>query len=129
MSCKLMIIDDDDDIRESLVDLLTHEGFTARGVRGGQEALSQLTWEQFLPDVILLDMFMPQMGGDQLRIVLQKHPRWSRIPIVVCSGDTIPLEVRSSVFGVLQKPFDLDRLIEILKCACRPTVKETARVS
>jgi DNA-binding NtrC family response regulator len=118
MTCKLMIVDDDEDIRDSLVDLLQTEGYEAVGVASGALALSQLTWEQFLPDVIVLDLWMPQMGGDQLRTVLQRHPKWSRIPIILCTGDLVPDEVRTTVFGVLQKPFDLDRLFAMVESAC-----------
>jgi CheY-like chemotaxis protein len=118
VTCKLMIVDDDEDIRESLVDLLQTEGYEALGVASGATALSQLTWEQFIPDVIVLDLLMPQMGGDQLRTVLQRHPRWSRIPIILCTGDLVPDAVRTAVFGVLQKPFDLERLFAMVKSAC-----------
>lgn len=118
MTCKLMIVDDDQDIRESLVDLLQTEGYEAVGAASGATALSQLTWEQFVPDVIVLDLLMPQMGGDQLRTVLQRHPKWSRIPIIVCTGDLVPDDVRTSVFGVLQKPFDLERLFALVEKAC-----------
>jgi DNA-binding NtrC family response regulator len=118
MPCKLMIIDDDPDIRESLVDLLTQEGYAAQGVPTGIIALSQMTWDKFVPDVILLDLFMPAMSGDQLRLVLQKHLRWSKIPIIVCSGESVPQEIRIAVFGVLQKPFDLERMLGLVKSAC-----------
>jgi CheY-like chemotaxis protein len=118
MACKLMVVDDDKDIRESLVDLLEAEGFEALGVPGGASALSHLTWEKFIPDVMVVDLFMPQMGGDQLRAVLQKHPRWSRIPIIVCTGDSVPAEIRAQVFGVLQKPFDLEELLKLVRSAC-----------
>lgn len=118
MACKLMIVDDDEDIRESLVDLLQTEGYDAVGVASGATALSQLTWEQFVPDVIVLDLWMPQMGGEQLRAVLQQHPKWSRIPIILCTGDLVPDDVRTNVFGVLQKPFDLERLFSMVKQAC-----------
>ena len=118
MACKLMVVDDDKDIRESLVDLLEAEGYEALGVPGGAVALSHLTWEKFIPDVIVVDLFMPQMGGDQLRAVLQKHPKWSRIPIIVCTGDTVSPETRAAVFGVLQKPFDLEQLLDLVRNAC-----------
>jgi CheY-like chemotaxis protein len=118
MTCKLMIVDDDKDIRESLVDLLEAEGYVAIGVSSGTVALSQMTWEQFVPDVIVLDLFMPQMGGAQFHALLQQNPKWSRIPIIVCSGDLVSEDLRDAVFGVLQKPFDLERLFEMVKSAC-----------
>lgn len=118
MNAKVMIVDDDQDIRESLVDLLETEGYLAVGVPSGLAALTQMTWDRFVPDVIVLDLFMPQMNGQELRAVLQKHPRWSKIPIIICTGDSVTDDVRRSVFGVLLKPFDLERLFDLLKNAC-----------
>jgi CheY-like chemotaxis protein len=113
-----MIVDDDQDIRDSLVDLLESEGYDAVGLPSGLAALTRLSSDELMPDAILLDLFMPQMGGDQLRAVLLEHPRWSRIPIIVCTGDLVPAELRRDVFGVLQKPFDLEHLLDLVKRAC-----------
>src|ERR1700704_1667165 len=114
-SCKLLIIDDDEDIRESLVAFLQDEGYEADGARTGLIALSMIIWGKFIPDVILLDLWMPSMSGDQLRSVLEKDPEWSQIPIIVCSANAVPEAVTLAVFGVLEKPFDLDRLLELVK--------------
>jgi CheY-like chemotaxis protein len=118
MTCKLMIIDDDEDIRESLVDLLGHEGFTAVGMPDGSAALAKLSLGDYVPDLILLDLYMPKMSGDQVRALLQEDPRWAKIPIIICSGDDVTHELRASVFGVLQKPYDLDRLLELARDVC-----------
>ena len=115
-SCKVLIIDDDDDVRDALIALLIHEGYDAAGARSGQAALATMTWQRYVPDVILLDLFMPAMDGEQFHAVLQKHPQWSSIPIVLCTGR--PSRVSLSVFGVLEKPFDLEQMLAIVKSAC-----------
>lgn len=126
MSCKILIIDDDDDVREALIALLKSEGYEAGGARSGLAALTTMTWGRFIPDVILLDLLMPSMNGEQFRIVLQKHPTWSKIPIVVCTGDAVPAEVQLSVFGVLEKPFDLDFMLAMVKRACAVRIPPAA---
>ena len=114
-NCKVLIIDDDD-VRESLIALLINEGYDAAGERSGLAALTTMTWQRYLPDVILLDLLMPVMDGGQFHAVLQKHPIWSRIPIVLCTGG--PGRVSLAVFGVLEKPFDLNVMLALVKSAC-----------
>lgn len=114
--CKILVIDDDDDTRETLVGLLIDEGFEAEGALSGAAALSRM--DGFVPDAILLDHFMPVMNGEQFRAAVQAHPAWARIPIIVCTGDTVPQQVAAAVFCVLQKPFDLEQLLAVMKRAC-----------
>src|ERR1700759_4051287 len=116
MTRKVLVVDDDEDIRESMVAFLTQEGYLVVGARGGHAALSHLTWAA-VPDVILLDMVMPGLTGPQVRAELSKNPLLSTIPVVICSGDTVPASLRASVFGVLQKPFDLEGLFAMVKKA------------
>jgi len=118
-SCKVLIIDDDDDVRESLVSLLHTEGFETRAAKSGPEALSILTQDPEPPDAILLDLLMPSMSGDQFRELLQRHPQWSKIPVILSSAGPVPEHVGPDVFAVLHKPFDLDHLLELVKKACR----------
>lgn len=119
---KVLIIDDDDDVREALMALLNNEGYDAAGARSGLAALNTMTWQRYLPDVIVLDLLMPTMDGEQFHAVLQKHPQWSRIPIVLCTGR--PGQSTLAVFGVLEKPFDLEQMLALVKraCAARPPV-------
>ena len=115
-NCKILIIDDDEDVRESLIALLNGEGYDAAGAHSGLAALTTMTWQRYLPDVILLDLIMPTMDGEKFHAVVQKHPRWSRIPILLCTGNGAPVTI--PVFGVLQKPFDLDEMLALIKNAC-----------
>jgi CheY-like chemotaxis protein len=119
--CRVLIIDDDDDVREALIALLITEGYDAAGAPSGLAALTIMTWKRFIPDVILLDLLMPTMDGAQFHAVLQKHPDWSQIPVIVCTGDAQPVTL--SVFGVLEKPFDLDEMLAIVKSACAIRVR------
>ena len=62
----VMVVDDDDEIREALSDVLTDEGYEVVGARDGQQAL-QFLREGRRPHAILLDLWMPVMDGWQLR--------------------------------------------------------------
>jgi len=118
MPCKLLIIDDDDDVRESLLAILRGEGFVAEGAKSGLAALDLLTWRGFAPHAIVLDLLMPAMSGEQFRGVVQKHPVWSKIPIIVCTADRAADVAAVGAFGVLYKPFDLEKLLELVRSAC-----------
>src|SRR5437588_3474036 len=115
---KLLIIDDDDDIRESLVALLHGQGYDAAGSRNALDALTLLAQGTFVPDAILLDLFMPAMSGEQFDQTIQRHPAWSTIPVIICSAGPVPPQIAATAFGVLTKPFDLDRLLELVRAAC-----------
>jgi CheY-like chemotaxis protein len=117
--CKVLIIDDDDDIREPVVSLLRSEGFQAEGVKSALTALTMMTGGEIVPDAILLDLLMPAMSGEQFRAVMRGHPQWSRIPIIVCTANRPPDPRAIDVFEVLAKPFDLDSLLAAVGRACR----------
>ena len=116
-ACRVLIIDDDDDIRESLVSLLNGEGHEADGAPTARDAMSKLS-DGSRPHAILLDLFMPAMDGVQFYDVVRRHPVWSTIPVIVCSAGPVPSDVAQTAFAVLTKPFDLERLLELLGAAC-----------
>ncbi len=119
MPARLLIIDDDDDIRDSLVSLLASEGYQTRGAPGATEAIRTLATGDYRPDAILLDLLMPKMNGAQLAEEIWGNPAWARIPLIVCSAGPVPAETQARAFAVLQKPFDLERLLELIEAACR----------
>lgn len=116
--CRLLIIDDDDDILDALEALMRSEGFEVAVARSGFAALTDLTYGRVRPQAILLDCLMPSMSGDQFLAVVRRHPSWSRIPVIVCSAGGVPADMSSTAFGVLQKPFDLDELLTLVRRAC-----------
>ena len=118
MECKVLVIEDDDDTREALVGLFRNEGYRVEGAADGLAALGIMTWGEFKPDVILADLLMPGMDGEQFRAFVRQNPGWALIPIVLCSGSELPLEKPPDFFSVMKKPLDLDRLLAIVKEAC-----------
>ena len=81
---KILIVDDNEDSRESLADLLRSSGHTVTCEPNGREALTSVLTE--LPDVILLDLLMPEMDGPSFLEVIRSYLRIQSLPVVVLTG-------------------------------------------
>jgi two-component system, chemotaxis family, chemotaxis protein CheY len=103
---KVLIIDDDRDIREVLGDVLADEGFTIEAAWNGAEALKRLQ-AGFRPDVIILDLMMPVMDGMAFQKELKQNPELASIPVIgVTAAPSFDTD-----FETLRKPLKLDALI------------------
>lgn len=119
---RVLVVDDDADIRDALGLALLEEGYDAFAVGDGEEALEWLQREA-PPHVILLDMMMPRMNGWQFRNAQRADPALAAIPVIVVSaaadsalkaqGAARALEVDA----VLHKPVDLDELFHAVERA------------
>lgn len=114
----VLIVDDDDDIRETLEVILASRGYRCRAASDGAEALALMRANQ-LPDVVLLDMMMPGMNGAQFRAQQLEDPRLASVPLVVMSGDTKADEKAAALGAVrcLKKPIDIADLIAAVRDA------------
>ncbi|MCA1841915.1 MAG: response regulator [Actinobacteria bacterium] len=120
--CRVLVVEDDLDSREAMIDLLAVEGYDVCGARDGKEALEVLRGGKFQPDVIVLDLYMPSMNGQELRAALQAEARWKHIPVIVCTG-TLSAPPQPGAFDTLEKPIDVDALLAVVRrgCAVRNT--------
>lgn len=111
----ILIVDDDADIREALIDVLTDHGYRVLAVRNGREALDHLRLGP-RPSLILLDAMMPVMDGLSFRREQLTDPELRELPVLMISaGSHSKLDVAElGLVGVLQKPIDLDRLLEVI---------------
>jgi CheY-like chemotaxis protein len=109
---ELLVVEDDNDIRESLLDYLSFIGFKAVAVTNGQEALSYLRENlKSLPDLILLDYMMPVMNGMTFLNAMEKESPSLRIPVILISAATIDdVSFPSNVVEFMKKPFNLKDL-------------------
>src|SRR4051812_22167619 len=105
MSCTTMVVEDDEDIRESLVAELTELGCDVIPVANGLAALNQLKGG-LRPDFILLDLLLPEMSGPELLRALKSDVVLSTIPVVLMSASRVSAVVSDSEGGkkVLHKP-------------------------
>jgi two-component system response regulator CpxR len=101
----VLVVDDDDAIREVIAEVLRDEGYDVACAGNGEQALTELRRERH-PDLMLLDLMMPVMSGWELLELLQSNDDLSQIPVVVVSAMNAP-----GAWEHLAKPIDLDRLL------------------
>lgn len=115
----VMVVEDDSDVRETIVELLEDEGYDARGAVNGRDALEMLRADG-RPGLILLDLRMPVMDGWEFRRQQRGDPFLSAIPVVVMSADG-SLERKTegmAAAAVLAKPVGLDHLLATVQRFC-----------
>jgi len=81
---KILIVDDEEDIRTYLSTLLGDEGFETLLAKDGEEAWKQV--EANPPDLITLDISMPEKSGIKFYREIKAHERWKAIPIIIVTG-------------------------------------------
>jgi len=101
----ILVVDDDDSVRQVLIDMLRSSGYEAWGEQNGRDALAYLTDdENERPELILLDYSMPVMNGEEFLIFRDIDPRLKAIPVIVFTG-SVDLVNNKSADGYVQKPF------------------------
>ncbi|WP_437550300.1 response regulator [Sorangium sp. So ce367] len=116
---RILVVEDDLDIRSILTQLLMFEGYDVEEAADGAEALALLRRDA-PPALILLDLMMPVMDGWQLRAELQRDPSLASIPVVIVSAD-VRVEQEASrlrVAGLLKKPLQIEPLLELVHRIC-----------
>ena len=110
---KILVVDDEDDILHFLELVLHEKGYEVATALGGQEALTKAELER--PDLILLDIMMPQMDGWEVLKLLRVDENTASIPVAMLSART---EARDRVQGLQEgavdyicKPFSLQELL------------------
>jgi CheY-like chemotaxis protein len=117
---RILVVEDDDDVRNVLQELLAQEGYSTAGMPNGRVALDWLRSSSDAPSLILLDLMMPQMDGWEFLVRLDQEETLRRIPVAIMSAHP---SVRNALddpgaplgsFFLLPKPIDLKRLLAII---------------
>lgn len=112
----VLVVDDDPDIRETLRFVLEDAGYQVYSAENGQEALEVLANTKPLPGLILLDLMMPIMSGDEMLKALKSVHALAEIPVTIVTASGAPMPPLAS--GLLKKPVDLDVLLRIVERSC-----------
>jgi CheY-like chemotaxis protein len=115
--CRILVVDDDLDIRESLSSILTEEGFEVSTALNGLEALIAVN-EGPSPHVIVLDLSMPVLDGHQLLTIMRERGLLARIPVIVVSA--VSFRLTNGSVANLPKPIHYESLLELVHqhCTC-----------
>ncbi len=115
---RVLVVEDDNDIRTVLMDQLTLDGYVTAGASSGREVME--AFETFRPDIVILDLKLPDVDG----IIICQHLRKvSNVPIIIVSArDTLPDKIRGLEVGAddyVTKPFEYLELEARIKACLR----------
>ena len=108
---RVLVIDDDPDVRDLMERYLTREGFEVLSACSGQEGISQI--KEFNPDVITLDVLMPVMDGWSVLSELKKDPEMAKIPVIMLSMlDELDMSFALGASDYMLKPIKREVLVD-----------------
>ncbi|MEA2433685.1 MAG: two-component system, OmpR family, phosphate regulon response regulator PhoB [Actinomycetota bacterium] len=116
MSKTILIVEDEEAVRELEKFILEQQGYDVMEARDGLEGLAKAEFRK--PDLILLDLMMPDVSGGRMFDEMKRHPTTSGIPIVVVTGKPDAHEMFDDEIGpdnVIMKPFEADTLLERIR--------------
>jgi len=111
----VLVVDDDDETRAAVCDLLSENGLRVTEAVNGRAALDILTSGE-KPSLVVLDLDMPVMSGLELLDIMRRYERLSRVPVVVLTGNDWPVG-GSPVVQVLAKKGSTEALVKAAR-AC-----------
>jgi DNA-binding NtrC family response regulator len=121
---KLLIVDDEVKFLASIAQRLEMRGFQVTTATNGQEAITKAHSEKF--DLALLDLKMPGLDGKQVLEILKKEHKYLEVIILTGHGsyESAVECTRLGAFGYLPKPYELEKLLEVLRSAYEARMKK-----
>lgn len=114
MGQKILVIDDEQEIRDSICEMLGYEGFEATSARDGREGVS--TVKESKPDLIICDIMMPELDGIGVLNTLRANPDTQLIPFIFLTAKVSVKDIRLGMSlgadDYVTKPYDADSLLE-----------------
>jgi CheY-like chemotaxis protein len=115
-----MVVEDDADTRDLIVEILQDDGYAVISAGNGREALDASHGLPGAPSIILLDLMMPIMNGWEFLDARRHDPSLAGVPVLVLSADpTRQLAAQHGVAAVIAKPFDLSRLLRLVRAVTK----------
>ena len=113
MAFDILVVDDEDDIRMLIADILSDEGFDCRTAKDSSSALAAI--EDRRPNLLILDIWLEGSELDGMEILQRVHQDYSAIPVVIISGhgnvETAVYAIKLGAYDFIEKPFKADRLV------------------
>ena len=109
---KIIIVEDQPDVADLLEEMLSMDGYQLSKIHSSTGALGVIRAEK--PDVVLLDIMMPDVSGLEVLRFMQREPGLQQIPVVIVSAKTLPADIRTGLdagaTAYLTKPVDVNKL-------------------
>lgn len=113
---KILVVDDNQSLRQSILDILTWKEYESTGAADGFSGIRLA--EEVQPNLIILDVMMPDIDGISVLRILRSKPATRHTPVILLTGayeDQIPSGLELGIVQFVSKPFDVDELLTIIK--------------
>jgi CheY-like chemotaxis protein len=111
----IYVVEDDHNVRITIRAALENEGYQVLSATNGKDAISELSILKEVPNLIMTDLNMPFMNGEEFIAVLKQTPRFAEIPIMVVSAQKTNV---SGICAFVTKPFNLENVLTLLQRHC-----------
>lgn len=115
----ILIVDDDEDIRDTIRSLLQLRGYTVDTAPDGQAGLERMR-AGAPPALVILDFMMPRMNGEEFRVAQLGDPALSAVPVVLLTGAGEAASGSGPPVERIAKPIDLQALFDTVARFCAP---------
>jgi CheY-like chemotaxis protein len=115
MNHTILLVEDEDDLRETMRDALEFNGYAVVAATDGLAALEELDRIEDI-SLVLLDLLMPRMNGWDFLDQLRSRPALAGVPVIVHSSAPSPAPPGAT--RILQKPLELQRLLAVVRDLC-----------
>lgn len=125
-AARVLVVEDQDYLREMIVDILSEFGYPAVGLADPFTALAQAAI--LAPELVVLDMWMPTMSGVAFIAQLRRDPRFTRLPVIIVSGDrSVSVDqLGDAHVEFMLKPFEASVLVERTRARIGPPLSISA---
>ncbi|CAN5880003.1 N/A [soil metagenome] len=109
----VLLLEDNPSVRELIKVLLETEGYAIIEASDGKDGLTKA--EELLPDLMILDLMMPGIDGENVLRAMRRHSKLSKLPVLVVSGKYESLDALRTLIGrenIFPKPFEPSRMLD-----------------
>ncbi|HYN99128.1 MAG TPA: response regulator [Actinomycetota bacterium] len=109
----VLLLEDNQSVRELIKVLLETEGYSIIEASDGRDGLTKA--EELKPDLMILDLMMPGLDGENVLKTMRRHSKLSKVPVLVVSGKYESLDALRNLIGqenIFPKPFEPSRMLD-----------------